>query len=267
MKDTELNPLNPNQRRLLQIGVVLILVLFLIGYFFLINRKTTNEPTVHNTSVYLQDGRLHLFDEVIPEPQYPDKIAMHYPYLLIVKPEQQTTTIYNLNAKKKEKDVKQILLDYDGQNIFYTKGKSSLFNTQDLGVLCQYGWIKSNQEVLCVTQERANSVENKLISITLPINTQKDIYSSANLITTLAIINNIAYVGEINLFNHKTYMVVDKNPTEVPNVVSMIYTIAGKPYLVSFKSALNKNIENYYLIEGGKVTKQESDRIYLYKQL
>ena len=261
MKETELNPLNSNQRRLLQIGVVLILVLFLIGYFFVINRKTSNEPTVHNTSVYMQDGRLHIFDEIIPEPQYPDKIAMHYPYLLIVKPEQQTTTIYNLNAKKKVKDVKQVLLDYDGTNILYTKGKSTLFNTQDLGVLCQYGWIKSNQEVLCVTQVRANNVENKLVDITLSKNTQKDIYSSTNLITALSVMNNLIYLGEINLFNHKTYLVADKNSMEVPSIISMIYQFNNQPYFISLKSALN-NKESYYLIENNKITNLEG-KIYL----
>ncbi len=262
MKDPELNPLNQNQRRLLQIGVVILLAIFLALYFFVINKKPTAPAVIINTSVYLQDGRLHVFDETIAEPIFPSKLVMHYPYFLIVKPEQQMTTIYNLNNKKKDKDVGQILLDYDGTNLLYNKGKSTLLNDQDLGVLCQTGWIKSKQDVLCVTQVKSNNVENKLVDIDLITKTQKNIYVSADLITALSFVNNVTYLGEVKLFNNKNYLLIDNKRVEVANVVSMIYQMNSQPYFISLKSALNK-IESNYLIGGNIVTKQDENKIYL----
>jgi hypothetical protein len=49
------------------------------------------------------------------------------------------------------------------------------------------------------------------------------------------------------------------------NIISMIYEMNGKPYVAAFKSELNQNTENYYLIEGDKVTKQQGDKVYLFK--
>lgn len=128
MKDIELNPLNQNQRRLLQLGVSLLLGLFLIVYFFFLSKK--------NNTVYLENQNLHVFDDLITF-SYPDRLSLHYPYLLVVKPEKQITEIYNHEQKKKEKDVHEIVLDYQDGKLLYVKGQTTLIDKRDLHVLCE----------------------------------------------------------------------------------------------------------------------------------
>lgn len=256
--------LNSNQRRILQIGIGLILAVFLIGYFF-ITQKKEEKPALKNSTVYIQDSKLHAFDDTYSLEQYPDRVAMHYPYLLMIKPTQQITYIYNLEQKKKEKEVKEILLDYVTDKQLFTKGKTTFLNDEDLGVLCEKGFIKSSNEVLCLSKVNLNSVENKLISIDVVTKKKKDIYVSKNLISDLSVINGKTYLGEIDTYNHKNYILVDGEKIGIPNIVSLIYEMNGKPYFSAFKSELNQNTESYYLIEDKQVTKQESVKIYLYK--
>ena len=97
MKDVGLNPLSKNQRKLLQWGVVLMLCVFLVGYFLFQEQK--------NTSVFVDDQQLHAFDEIIPL-EYPNRIELHNPYLLVVQPEEQLTHIFNLNSREIDKTVK-----------------------------------------------------------------------------------------------------------------------------------------------------------------
>lgn len=78
-------------------------------------------------------------------------------------------------------------------------------------------------------------------------------------------INDKIYLGEIDLNTNKSKVLIDKQPIDVPNIVSVIYEMNSKPYFASFKSELNKNTESYYLIEGNQITKQEGNKIYLYK--
>lgn len=256
--------LNSNQRRLLQIGIGLILVVFLIGYFF-ITHKLEEKVGLKNSTVYIQDSKLYAFDDIYSLEHYPDRIAMHYPYLLVVKPTEQITYIYNLEQKKKVKEVKEILLDYSDNKQLFTKGKTTFLNDEDLGVLCEKGFIKTTNEVLCLSKVNLNSVENKLISIDLATKKKKDIYISKNLISDLSVINGKTYLGEIDMYNHKNYIWIDGEKIGIPNIVSLIYEMNGKPYFAAFKSELNKNTETYYLIEEDRVIKQEQDKIYLYK--
>jgi hypothetical protein len=262
MKDVELNPFNFKTRKLLQIGVALILSIFLIGYFLLI--KKTPESKLKNNTVYLENTNLYVFDDTYSLSQYPDKVLMHYPYLLVVKPSQQTSYIYNLSTKSKEKEVKQSLLDYDGNNILYNTGKDTLFNQENLGVLCDLGFIKSANEVLCVIKVDPNFSENKLISIDIATKKQKDIYTSKNLITAISIVNDITYLGVNDLYTHKNYILIDKDQFEFLDVASFIYEMDSKPFVASLKSTFNNNIESYYLIEDEKVVEQEG-KIDLYK--
>lgn len=261
MTDIELNPLNLKTRKLLQLGVALILLLFLIGYFVLI--KKTPEPKLKNTTVYLENAKLYIFDDTYSLSQYPDKVLMHYPYLLVIKPSQQVSYIYNLPTNNKEKEIKQSLLDYDGNNTLYNSGKSTQFNQDSLGVLCDLGFIKSADEILCVTKVDPNFAENKLISIDVTTKKQKDIYTSKNLITAISIVNNITYLGINDLYTHKNFILIDKTQIDFPDVASFIYEMNSKPYVASLKSAFNNNTESYYLIEGSVILKQKVQRVYL----
>jgi len=263
MADIELNPFNLKQRKLLQIGVVLILALFLIGYFLL--AKKTPESKLKNNTVYLENSALQVFDDTYSLSQYPDKVLMHYPYLLIIKPSQPISYIYNLQTKTKEKDLKQSLLDYDGKNILHNNGKNTFINQEDLGLLCDLGFIKSASEVLCVTKVDPNFAENKLVSIDVAFKKQKDVYTSKNLITAISVINNITYLGINDLYTHKNYILIDKTQIEFPDVASLIYEMNSKPYVASLKSAFNNNTESYYVIDGEKSGKQNDNKIMLYR--
>lgn len=263
MKDIELNPFNLKTRKLLQLGVALILLIFLIGFFLLI--KKTPESKLKNDTVYLENTNLYVFDDTYLLSQYPDKVLMHYPYLLVVKPSQQISYVYNLSTKSKEKEIKQSLLDYDGNNILYNTGKDTLFNQENLGILCDLGFIKSASEVLCVTKVDPNFSENKLVSIDIVTNKQKDIYTSKNLITAVSVINNVTYLGINDLYTQKNYLLIGKDQIEFTDIASFIYEMDSKPYVVSLKSAFNNNTESYYLIEGEKGVKQEGRKILLFR--
>ncbi len=256
MKDIELNPLNQSQRKLLQLGVVLLLGIFLIGYFFVISKKTT--------TVYLQDENLHIFEDSM-QFSYPDRLSMHYPYLLVVQPEKQLTYIYNLEQKRGDKNVSEIALDYYDGKLLYVKGTSTFIDKQDLEVLCEKGIIKNEREVLCVTKVHPNSMQNKLISINPETEQKKDLYISQNIISDVNFIDHSYYLGEISIDGNKNFLVIDGKQIEVPNIVSMIYEMNGGVYFASFKSALNKDKESYYLVRDNRAEKQQEDKIYLFK--
>ncbi len=167
MKKIELNPLTSNQRRLLQLGVVLVLGIFLVGYF-LTRKSPTPEPTTKNDTVYIENSILHVFDDTISIAEYPSRVSVHYPYLLVILPKKQVTHIYNLESKSKEKTINETLLDYSNGKILKNSGKTTFLDELDLQVLCEKGFIKSETEVLCLTKVNANTVENKLISIAIP---------------------------------------------------------------------------------------------------
>ncbi|QQG40573.1 MAG: hypothetical protein HYV37_03320 [Candidatus Levyibacteriota bacterium] len=261
--ENDKNTLTKKQRRVFQLGVFILLVLFMIGFFFF-NQKKEEQPTLKNTTVYLQDDKLKVFDDAYSF-EYPDRMSLHYPYFLVIKPGIQTTYIYNLEQKKKEKEVKEVLLDYSTIGQLYTKGKTTFLNNQDLGVLCEKGFIKSTDDVLCLTKYDVNAVQNMLITINLKTLKNRDLYVSRGILSDVKVINDKIYLGEIDTHTHKNHILVDKEPIGVPNIISTIYEMNGKPYFASFKSELNNNTESYYLIENDKVTKQKGNRIYLFK--
>jgi len=262
MTDIKLNPLNTNQRRLLQLGAALLLVIFLT-IFFVVSRKSQN-ITVKNNTVYLKDAKLYIFDEVIPINQYPDRIVFHYPYLVVVKPEQQKSLVYNLETKVKESDIKQLVIDYFKSDSLYNVGNSTFFNKQDLKILCEKGFIKSSSEILCITKINKNNVENKLVSIDINTKKSKDVYTSKELLTDVSVINNNTYLGKIDLYTNKSSVVVNKDNFEVSDVVSLIYQMNGKAHFASYKSAFNGQKESYYLMEKNQTVKQENGKILLY---
>ena len=74
MKNIELNKFDVNQRRLLQFGVILILVLFLGAYFFL---QWKDKSLLGSNEVYLEDTQLHVFNDTYTFNGYPDRILVH----------------------------------------------------------------------------------------------------------------------------------------------------------------------------------------------
>jgi hypothetical protein len=236
--NTERLALNKNLRRKLQLGVVLLLVLFIAGYFFFMRKKPSPVGPINQT-VYLQDSKLYIFDDTYVVKPYPDRILMHYPYLLIVQADKPLTTIYNLETKTKEKEIKDILLDYYQGNIIYNR-KTSYFNDKDLDKYCDSAFIKSSNDILCITKQNREGIENMLIKINPEQpNLWIQVYQSKNLLTTVSDIDNQIYTGEIDIDTKQNYLSVNKQLIPVNDVVSLVYPLSGKTYLASFKSELN----------------------------
>ena len=252
MKNIELNQLTTNQRRVLQVGVAIVLVVFLAG-FFLLRKSPTPVPEQKNETVYIQDSTLYVFDDTISIAEYPSRVAVHYPYLLVILPKKQVTHVYNLEEKKKEKDFSETILDYADGKVLRNGGKTTLLDTLDLGVLCDKGFIQSSSQVLCLTRVTTNNVENKVISISIPDKKQKEVYVSGDIITDFSVIKGRVYIGEIKLHNKQNYLLVDGEKTEVPSVVSLIYEMGGEPYFATLKGALSEQ-EVYYQIKSGRMS-------------
>jgi len=234
-----------------------MLLVFLAGYFFFVMRSK-------NSNVYLEDSKLQVFDDEI-DFSYPDLLEVHFPYLLVVKPEEHKTMIYNLEKKKLEKTVDEIALDYADGKLLYNKGAETYLDDQSLEVLCEQGVIQK-QDIYCVTRVDPNSVSQKVVSIESTTLVQTDVYLSPNLITDVSFVNDILYVGEIDQVSRKSYLVIDGNQIEAPNIVSIIYDLQGEPYFASFKSPLNNEQLGYYFIEKGRIIEQNTDKILFYDQ-
>lgn len=262
MKDVELNPLNSNLRHLLQWGVILILALFLIIYFVFLSK---GQNKTKNNTVYLQNGNLQVFDDKIAVSQFPDKLAFHYPYLVIIKPTQKTSIIYNLEEKRLEKNIKEIVLDYYKGNLLFNRGATTFYNKQDLGVLCEKAFIKSQSEILCVTNQYVKENNSKLVSINIKTREQKIIYSSSNLITDVSVMGNDIYFGEAEIQTHNNYIYINNKRIETPDIVSLIYQMNGELYFASFKSVLNNQKESSYLVNKNGAFKKEGEGILFYK--
>lgn len=248
---------------MLQFGVIVLLGIFLAGYFLL--KKSPNpEQSTKNYTAFIEDSVLHVFDDTISIAEYPSRVSVHYPYLLVILPKKQTTKVYNLETKSKEKTFGEALLDYSNGKVLKNIGKTTFFDEQDLEVLCDKGFIKSDTEILCLTKVTANTVENKLISISVPDKKQKEIYVSKDIITDFSVVNDKIYIGEINLHNKQNYLIVDGEKTEVPSVVSLIYEMGGEPYFATLKGALSEQ-EAYYQIQDGKINSIGSNKIMLYQ--
>ncbi len=254
--------LSRKQRKYLQLGVLALLGIFLAVYFIFYTKKAPTVPEIENTSVYIENSVLYAFDDTISIAQYPNRVSMHYPYLLVIKPAEKKTIIYNLSEKKKATELSEAILDYTPESVLKNDGKTSLYNDKDLGILCDDGYIKSQVEVLCLTKVNPNNVENKLISIDITSNKKKDIYVSKNIITDFSLINDQVYIAELDLFTKKNSILVNNERIESPTTTSLFYQMDGSPYFASLKSELNGNVEQYYLIENDKVTQQQ-DKIYL----
>lgn len=255
MKDIQLNPLSQSQRRLLQIGVILLLTVFLAGWFYFVSNKPV-KVDLKNTTVYIQDSFLYAFDDTYDISQYPNRVAVHYPYLLVVQPSIQKTFVYNLPTREKT-EIDEAILDYSNAGILKNDGKTTLLNDTDLGLLCEKGFIKNAGEVLCLTKINSNTVENKLVSIDVPTMKQSEVYVSDDLVTDFSFINDTIYLGEIDLYNKKNYLMIGDERIEVPSVVNLIYEMDGRPHFATFKGELSAE-ESGYEISDNSVNKKET---------
>ena len=266
MKDITLNPLDVNQRKLLQFGVVLILLLFLCVYFFL-NRETKSEVEQENTQIVLEDSQLRVFDDTYTFTGYPDEILIHYPYFILVQAGKPLSTIYNLETKQKELEISDILLDYHDGNILVNK-KETFFNDINLGQYCDSAFIKSNSEILCITKKTKNSVDNMLISINPEQpNLWKQVYQSKNVLTNVIVVNDIVYIGEIDFESKQNYLTIDEQTRAIDVPVNVVYPMNGEVYFASFPSALNEGMQSYYLLDNAQPVDKNKIHFFIPKQI
>lgn len=254
-----LNPFNLNQRRLLQFGIVFLLILFFAILFFIL-RSTNSGPA----KVVLEDSKLQVFNDSYSNFDYPDRISVHYPYLLVVEPAKTITTVYNLEKKEKVAQFKQVLLDYDGKNTLYN-GKQTFFNNTSLGVLCQNAFIKSDSQVLCSANINTTASENGVMTIDTKTKLQRIIYETNNLISYISVLDGKMYIGEVDMNTGTSYLVVDGKKIKVPTPVNLIYLMEGHAYLASFKSVFTGNKHIYYLLQGNGFRKGSDEGIVIAK--
>src|SRR6266480_2844131 len=112
-----MNDLNVEKRKKLKIVVILIAILFFIGYGTMMYLKYTGNPKQIGTpqarqEVIFDQPKLQFFQISRQLNAYPDRVVVHYPYLFVVHPDKLLSEIYNMETKKKEKEVNEVLLDY-----------------------------------------------------------------------------------------------------------------------------------------------------------
>lgn len=259
MKETGLNSLSTNQRRYLQIGVLIILIIFLVFFFWKTSKVSSGE-------VSLESSVLKVFNDSDSFEGFPDRIYIHYPYFILVQANKPLTIIYNLESGNKEKEYKDVLLDYYDGNILYNR-KETYFNDKNLGEFCDSAYIKSTTEVLCITKRSRDSIDNMLISINPEKpNLWKQVYQSDNILTTVSYIDDTLYLGEINYKTKQNYLSIATKPQPVQNMVNLIYSLQGKPHYASFGSPQNNHQVSYYIIEEDKIVPQPTGKIVFYKK-
>ncbi len=221
-----------------------------LGFF---TKKTETTAGAQNKSIVFEQPRLKIFDDTFYLNLFPDTIRIHYPYFLVVKPYEIKTSIYNISLQKKEKDLAQVVLDYDGQNVVFNKsGYKTFFNAIDLLTNCDSAYIKSPQEVLCITKVSQDKMDNKLVSINPQTKMKKDIYVSKNLLTSVSFIKNTLYIGENNIETRQNFLTINTKQIPVNSFVSIVYPMQNNIYFASFKTSDSQSKAMYYLVKDGK---------------
>lgn len=231
--------------------VVICLIAFLLFYgifmyfkYFKHDNKQGN--STENNSIIFTQPNLQIFSYKEKLNLYPDRILMHYPYFIVVKPDEWKSTIYNIETKKKEKTIPEIVLDYYKGDIVYNKqGYDTYYNNKKLGILCDQAFIKSKKEILCITRPDKNQIANKLISINPQTLEQKALYEPQNVLTAIYYEKNTLYVGEYNFETNKAYLTVNGKTISSQDLINVIYPMNTSIYLASFKSQRNNLKESY----------------------
>lgn len=225
-------------------GALFVFYLSTLGIF----AEDTNANTVRNDRVIFEQPKLSIFDETRYINEFPDTIRIHYPYLIVVVPEdtKKITTVYSLEEKKEVATYNDIVLDYHNGNFLYNfHGGNTFFKGKDLGVHCDHGFIKGETEILCITAKTSDPQDNKLITIIPQTLAKKDLYSSQNALTAVYYDKSTLYVGEYDFTKGKAYLTINSKKTEVEYLINIFYPMQNKFYAASFKSAHNNRTESY----------------------
>ena len=249
-----MNNLTDKKRHQLKIMVLMIVIIFAITYgtiMFIkyITHPLSTEESIDNGQVIFKQPNLQFFKYTTELNAYPDRISIHSPYLLVIRPDKFRSEIYNMDTKRKEKEIPEVVLDYFKGDIVYNKqGYQTYFNNKDLGLLCDQVFIKDKTEIFCITRPDQNKQANKLIEINPQTLKQKTVYESQNILTAVAYYKNTLYAGEYDFTKNKAYIMVNGNRSSIADLVNVIYPIREYMHAASFKSIRNKQTESNFKI-------------------
>lgn len=250
-----MNELTEEKRHKLKITVILLVVAFLVIYatvMFLKYAGQSQEKTQskENSQVVFEQPTLKFFNFKVQLNEYPDRITIHYPYLVVVRPDEFRSEIYNMDTKRKEKELNEVILDYFMGDVVYNKqGFQTFYNNKNLSLLCDQAFIKSKTDIFCITRPDQNKQNNKLISINPETLKQKDLYDSQNVLTAVYLEKDTLYIGEYDFVQNKAYIMVNGKTATVNDLVNVIYPMEESMYAASFKSLRNKHVEGYSKID------------------
>lgn len=253
-------------RKKLKVIVLVILILFLGIYsvvMFIQFSSTKNISGLSDTGIVLAGNKLTIFGKQELIDGYPDRVALHYPYFLVIKAEKRITEVYNVQNQKIVKTYSQPILDYfNGQVVYNGNGYHTYLNGKDLGIFCDQAFIVSNLEVLCVTRPDFNSLNNILVSINPKTHSKHTVYTPQNVITATYEEKSTLYIAEYDYTARKGYVEVSGERISIAYLINTFYEMDGKAYAVSFMSVWNNNIESYGLVstQNGKLIVRQIER-------
>jgi hypothetical protein len=228
--------------------------------YFKYTAPKLKEKSTINDSVIFSQQILTFFTLKEQLSIYPDRIAIHYPYLIVVHPDKGNSEVYNMQSKKKEKDINEVILDYFKGNAVYNKqGLVSYFNDKSLQILCDQAFIKSDREVYCVTRPDTNKQNNELLLINTQSMAHEHIYKSPEVITAIYFDKETLYIGKYDFTAQKASIMVNNMNSSIDDLINVIYPMNNKFYAASFKSLRNNKVESYYEIHS--VNKNISARL------
>lgn len=255
---TETKTLNSEQVNAIRI-IVVTLFIVVIGAWFYIgfysqnkSSKLKNEVSIstETETVVYRKNKLNIFGKEVDINTYPDTVSIHNDELIVAKPYETKTYIYSLKEKGKVKIVDGVLLDYISENILLQKDSTTYFNSMDLGIRCDKGFISSASEILCIVKLDPNAINNKLISINPSIRAFVDVYSSENVLTSVFISDGETYIGEYNFDTNQAYFTINGESVKAPDAVNIIYSKGKSIYTGSFPGKFNNETPSYARLEG-----------------
>src|SRR6266568_1217254 len=192
--------------------------------------------------------KLGIFNKTRYINQFPDTIHIHFPYFIVVVPEdtKQISTVYSLTQKKQIATFNDIVLDYfDGSFLYNYHGGNTYFKGKNLKYHCDQGFIKSDTEILCVTQNISNPLYSDLISINPHTFATKSIYSPQDAITALYYYKSTLYLGEYDYNSHKAFLTINDKKTNFDSFISIIYPMQNSMNVATLKNTENNLSSSY----------------------
>ncbi|MGH7203107.1 MAG: hypothetical protein ACREHC_01545 [Candidatus Levyibacteriota bacterium] len=231
------------------VGVLVMLSIYLL-YYSQQKKQKEVQPIIY------KHLKLHIFGETI-QMRADDSIFVHDNYLLVVRPFEGESRIYNMQTQKRIASKPQLALDFDGKNLLYNQnGATTYFNNIPLKKHCSAGYIKSSSEILCITPKHTDLLDNELLSLNPKTGAEKVVYASRFTLNTVTVIKNTLYIGGFVLASHQPVVIVNNSYIKLPDRADVIYPRDGHIFIGSFAGGFNSNTESYTLLSQQKQTNQ-----------